>query len=615
MPANSERGSSAYTNRKICPHINRFSKKDSPTVKIDSSAFKKQIANSTLHCEICDTRIPKIWVCLHPKCRSVVCSSHSSRSHMLTHFESLHREDKKDSCHSIFINPRTLTIWCYSCSIELNPFNKDEALSYEVRNYLKIIVRWLVGLKNLGNTCYASAALQCLSNTPALTNFFNYCDAYIPRGNRRSKYKLAEYFRDFIKAMWSGISPIYAPVQLIATNISYDSYIDDDRSAYGCGASSSSVSLSKDHFYDLPIQIDKKFKQKSLEKNDGFVWSSVKGFLGFSGRTLRLQDCIAAFCATENLTGEDKYKCEKCNTLSDIQKTLRITRFRYDSYFSSKIGTHVEFPLEDLDMSPYCKEGLPASDANGKYNLYGLIHHRGGLGGGHYVAYAKNPIDGNWYEFDDTYITKKSEEDISRLEAYALFYSRTSPEKYEERKEILARISNDPGIITNYDFICKHGGINLKNYHKLRDMVVEIPFSAYKNLADKYGTDGSPSFFASDYGTPGCSSRKEAHDVNILDSNSINHGEYWCLVSSVWLQNWHNFKSGGPLPGAIDNNTFLLKNGRPRPGMKKGIDYRGVNIKVWTYFQDTYGGGPAVFRATIDLYSPPIYLGFKNGLH
>ncbi len=41
--------------------------------------------------------------------------------------------------------------------------------------------RGLVGLSNLGNTCYMNAALQCLSNVPALTNYFLECPDLVPR--------------------------------------------------------------------------------------------------------------------------------------------------------------------------------------------------------------------------------------------------------------------------------------------------------------------------------------------------------------------------------------------------------------------------------------------------
>jgi ubiquitin carboxyl-terminal hydrolase 4/11/15 len=30
----------------------------------------------------------------------------------------------------------------------------------------------------------------------------------------------------------------------------------------------------------------------------------------------------------------------------------------------------------------------------------------GGMGGGHYMAYAKNYKDGNWYEFNDNSVVK-----------------------------------------------------------------------------------------------------------------------------------------------------------------------------------------------------------------
>ena len=87
--------------------------------------------------------------------------------------------------------------------------------------------------------------------------------------------------------------------------------------------------------------------------------------------------------------------------------------------------------MEDFDMRPFCKEPEDHEEKNeiGEgstiYDLYALIHHKGAFGGesrlseiglrsvhilidsmhclaGHYVTYAKNPIDKNWYEFDDT---------------------------------------------------------------------------------------------------------------------------------------------------------------------------------------------------------------------
>jgi ubiquitin C-terminal hydrolase len=109
------------------------------------------------------------------------------------------------------------------------------------------------------------------------------------------------------------------------------------------------------------------------------------------------------------LVGGDRYRCESCKSLQDSEKKLIISklpevtsnpdapililiisiakvaivqlkRFRYDSYFSSKIGTHVICPLDNLDLSRFCKNPLDAKQSS-LYELYGIINHRGGLGG------------------------------------------------------------------------------------------------------------------------------------------------------------------------------------------------------------------------------------------
>lgn len=40
------------------------------------------------------------------------------------------------------------------------------------------------------------------------------------------------------------------------------------------------------------------------------------------------------------------------------------------------------------------------------YDLFAVDEHLGGLGGGHYRAYAQNHVSGDWYHFDDSYVTR-----------------------------------------------------------------------------------------------------------------------------------------------------------------------------------------------------------------
>lgn len=56
------------------------------------------------------------------------------------------------------------------------------------------------------------------------------------------------------------------------------------------------------------------------------------------------------------------------------------------------------------------------------YELYAVSNHYGGLGGGHYTAYAKN--GGKWHDFNDSSVHKCSEGSIGGSGAYMLFYKR-----------------------------------------------------------------------------------------------------------------------------------------------------------------------------------------------
>jgi len=54
----------------------------------------------------------------------------------------------------------------------------------------------------------------------------------------------------------------------------------------------------------------------------------------------------------------------------------------------NKLDTFVNFPIHDLNMSKYVKQ-MSRGDRQPMYELYAVINHYGGLGGGHYSAYAK----------------------------------------------------------------------------------------------------------------------------------------------------------------------------------------------------------------------------------
>jgi ubiquitin carboxyl-terminal hydrolase 4/11/15 len=102
---------------------------------------------------------------------------------------------------------------------------------------------------------------------------------------------------------------------------------------------------------------------------------------------------------------------------------IHLKRFSYSGLWGEKVSTRVEYPINDLDL----RSNLPLGE-HPVYDLFAVSNHHGGLGGGHYTAMAKNFVNEQWFNFDDSYVSKI---DVSTLQskdtqrsAYLLFYIR-----------------------------------------------------------------------------------------------------------------------------------------------------------------------------------------------
>ncbi|XP_043093157.1 ubiquitin carboxyl-terminal hydrolase 15-like isoform X7 [Puntigrus tetrazona] len=146
----------------------------------------------------------------------------------------------------------------------------------------------------------------------------------------------------------------------------------------------------------------------------------------------KLKDCIELFTTKEKLGADDPWYCPHCKQHQQATKKLdlwslppvlvvHLKRFSYSRYMRDKLDSLVDFPLRDLDMSEFL---INPNAGPSRYDLIAVSNHYGGMGGGHYTAYAKNKEDEKWYNFDDSSVSPASEEQIVSKAAYVLFYQR-----------------------------------------------------------------------------------------------------------------------------------------------------------------------------------------------
>jgi ubiquitin carboxyl-terminal hydrolase 4/11/15 len=166
---------------------------------------------------------------------------------------------------------------------------------------------------------------------------------------------------------------------------------------------------------------------------------SVRAAAAKTQRGISLQDCLDEFTKEEQLGEDDPWYCPQCKKHQQATKkfdlwsvpdvlVVHLKRFSNSRALRDKIEAFVKFPIEGLDLTEMVQERKIAKQLQEEgadiaqlkfgdldepllYDLYAVDEHRGGLGGGHYRAYAYNDVTSQWYQFDDSNVS------ISRPEA------------------------------------------------------------------------------------------------------------------------------------------------------------------------------------------------------
>lgn len=191
----------------------------------------------------------------------------------------------------------------------------------------------------------------------------------------------------------------------------------------------------------LEVKITKPTKLEFLGLNACKELEATSQSEGMS-KEYTLQDCLNLFTKKEKLDKDNAWYCNKCKEHKQATKKMEIwktpdiliihlKRFKtsrvssigsfYYSTGSKKVTATIDFPIKGLDLSNYV---LSKENGGCIYDLYGVVNHYGGLGGGHYTAYGKNHFDEKWYDFNDSSVSSASGREIVSSAAYVLFYKR-----------------------------------------------------------------------------------------------------------------------------------------------------------------------------------------------
>ena len=152
-------------------------------------------------------------------------------------------------------------------------------------------------------------------------------------------------------------------------------------------------------------------------------------------QALTIQECLTHSSLPEKLDADNEVYCGKCRKHVQADKQmgiyrlpkvliLHLKRFKEKGYRREKDDRLIRFPVEGLDMQPFVLGPIVDSPV---YDLYAVSNHFGGMGGGHYTAYAKNCEKKEWYGFNDSSASRVSgnvEETVVTTSAYVLFYRR-----------------------------------------------------------------------------------------------------------------------------------------------------------------------------------------------
>ena len=331
----------------------------------------------------------------------------------------------------------------------------------------------VIGLINMGNTCYFNAAIQNLKNVYLLTLYLsNYYNNF---NKNEFCYKYCELISNLINQdvyQWYEPRKFFAKLVEKAPRFSLGeqndssfcimyilTLLEKETKKYFGEKPFQKVEIISNYFNSEEKKIFSGFMDNYFEKKNSCIVDIFYGFQeniykcnicnysrynfqGFSVLNVpiikannvlinSLEESIIQYQHIQNHLNERGFSCPKCNGFNistntriiSLPKTLIINfkRIGENNFYNHNVRIPEELKLRNL-----------VNNEIYEYNLIGCIKHYGGATSGHNIAICNNFFDGIWYEFNDSRVKSisntihvkgdKKEKDFTG--SFMLFYSK-----------------------------------------------------------------------------------------------------------------------------------------------------------------------------------------------
>jgi len=305
----------------------------------------------------------------------------------------------------------------------------------------------IVGIQNIGNSCYCNSTIQILRTCPDLNEFCLTNDFTNLKESTHKNILLA--YQDILKALWSASKPAYirpigfmneikkavnctvyqmfgVPIpndsheflvylldnfhEAIKTEIPYneiDSKLMNDMATNGWNKF---VSKNKSEIVNQIFGMIRKTIHCVNCKNNTYQWDIFNSLkIPCEGNTFHewIQNEL-------KMTDIEGYKCENCNLHTNaniyshiwkLPSSLFITLRRFHPN-GSKNMTPCQYTCDNIQFSEFFADESDEPSKTWTYELRGIIDHHGSHMGGHYNTQCKHLNE--WWKIDDESATKQS---------------------------------------------------------------------------------------------------------------------------------------------------------------------------------------------------------------